>query len=74
LKEKTFSSETVTKDYKKALKVYNHIQLISASKLLITYVNALGASNKKLYFNRYGLHAMPSMLIGRVLRNEIKRW
>ena len=74
LKEKTFSSETVTKDYKKALKVYNHIQLISASKLLITYVNALGGSNKKLYFNRYGLHAMPSMLIGRVLRNEIKRW
>lgn len=74
LKERTFSNDAVTKDYKKALKVYNHLQLISASKLLITYVNALGGSNKKLYFNRYGLHSMPSMLIGRVLRGEIKRW
>jgi hypothetical protein len=74
IKERTFTNEAVAKDYKKALKVYNHIQLISASKLLITYVNGLGGNGKKLYFNRYGLHAMPSILMGRVLRGELKRW
>jgi len=74
VKNKKFQDETIQKNYSGALKVYNQLQLISATKLLLTYINALGGSDKKIYFNRYGLHSMPSMLIGRVLRNEIKRW
>jgi hypothetical protein len=56
------------------LKIYSQLQLISATKLLISYINALGGDDKNIYFNRYGLHSMPSILMGRVLRNEIKRW
>lgn len=70
IKDKTFSDEKVQKSYKNALSIYTQLQLISATKLLITYINALGGDDKKIYFNRYGLHAMPSMLISRVLRGE----
>ena len=74
VKAKKFDDERVQKNYSGALKVYNQLQLISATKLLLTYINALGGTDKKIYFNRYGLHSMPSMLIGRVLRGEIQRW
>ena len=74
LKQKTFTDEKTQKQYKAALKVYNYLQLISASKLQLAYVNALGGSSKKIYFNRYGMHSMPSILIGRVLRGEISKW
>lgn len=74
IKSKKFDNEKVQKTYGGALKVYNQLQLISATKLLLTYINALGGSDKKIYFNRYGLHSMPSMLIGRVLRGEVQRW
>ena len=74
LKEKTFSDEKIQKNYKNALAIYTQLQLISATKLLITFVGALGGDDKKIYFNRYGLHSMPSMLIGRVLRGDIQRW
>lgn len=74
LKEKTFENEAKQKVYKNASNIYNQIQLISATKLLLTYINALGGDDKKIYFNRFGLHSMPSMLIGRVLRGEVRRW
>lgn len=74
LKERTFTSEGVQKNHTKALGIYTHLQLISATKLLLTYVNALSADDKKIFFNNYGLHAMPSMLLGRVLRGDIPRW
>jgi exopolyphosphatase/pppGpp-phosphohydrolase len=74
LRNAQFSDEKVSKNYTNALKIYNQMQLISATKLLITYITALGGDEKKIYFNRYGLHAMPSMLIGRVLRGDIQRW
>ena len=74
IKSKKIDNEKAQKNYSGALKVYNQLQLISATKLLLTYINALGGSSKKIYFNRFGLHSMPSMLIGRVLRNEIPRW
>ena len=74
IKARKFADENVQKNYLKALKVYNQFQLVSATKLLITFVNALGGGEKELYFNRYGLHSMPSILIGRVERGEIKNW
>lgn len=74
LQNKTFSDVEVQTNYSRALKIYNQLQLISATKLLVTYINALSGDDKNIYFNRYGLHSMPSMLIGRVLRNEIPRW
>jgi hypothetical protein len=74
IKARKFADENVQKNYIKALKVYNQFQLVSATKLLITFVNALGGGEKELYFNRYGLHSMPSILIGRVERGEIKNW
>lgn len=74
LQAKKFDSEAKQKNFNGALKIYNQLQLISATKLLITYINALGGEDKKIYFNRYGLHSMPSILIGRVLRGEVKRW
>lgn len=74
LKEKTLSDEAKQKNYKNASNIYNQIQLISATKLLLTYINALGGDEKRIYFNRFGLHSMPTMLIGRVLRNEVRRW
>ena len=74
LKTKTFTNEKVQKQYRSALTIYNQQQLISATRLLLTYVNALGGDEKKIYFNRYGMHSMPSMLMGRALRGDIKRW
>lgn len=74
LKNKVFADEKVSKTYKSSFKIYTHTQLMSASKLVMTYVNSLSGSNKKIFFNRYGLHAMPSMLVGRVLRGEITKW
>jgi hypothetical protein len=74
LQEKTFTDPVKQKNYTKALGIYNYLQLISATKLLTTYVNALSADNKKIYFNTWGLHAMPATLMGRVLRGEIPRW
>lgn len=74
LSERTFTDEKVQKNYTKALGIYNYLQLISATKLLTVYVNALSADNKKIFFNTYGLHAMPATLMGRVLRGEIPRW
>lgn len=74
LKERTLPDEAKQKNYKNASNIYNQIQLISATKLLLTYINALGGDEKKIYFNRFGLHSMPTMLIGRVLRGEIRRW
>lgn len=74
LQEKQISDEKKQKTYKGALKIYNQLQLISATKLLVTYINAFSGDEKTIYFNRYGLHSMPSILIGRVLRNEVKRW
>lgn len=74
LKEKTLSDEAKQKNYKNASNIYNQIQLISATKLLLTYINALGGDEKKIYFNRFGLHSMPTMLIGRVLRGEVRKW
>ena len=74
IKTRKFNNESVQKNYTKALTVYNQFQLISATKLLITFVNALGGGDKELYFNRYGLHSMPSILIGRAERGEIKNW
>lgn len=74
IKSKTFSDKKVDEEYKKALRIYDHLSLLSATKLLVTYVNALGGDEKSIYFNRYGLHSMPSMLIGRVLRGDIPRW
>lgn len=74
LQEKQITDEKKQKAYKGALKIYNQLQLISATKLLVTYINAFSGDEKTIYFNRYGLHSMPSILIGRVLRNEVKRW
>jgi exopolyphosphatase/pppGpp-phosphohydrolase len=74
LKERTFDNPDQQKSYKNACNIYNQVQLISATKLLLTYINALGGDDKKIYFNRFGLHSMPTMLIGRVLRGEISRW
>jgi exopolyphosphatase/pppGpp-phosphohydrolase len=74
LKGKTFSDERTQKNYKNALGIYTQLQLISATKLLTTFVAALGGDDKKIFFNRYGLHSMPSMLIGRVLRGDIAKW
>lgn len=74
LKSKTFTDEKINANYQKALKIYNHLQLLAATKLLVTYVRALGGDEKKIYFNRYGLHSMPSMLMGRALRGDISRW
>ncbi len=74
LKNKTFADEKINANYQKSLKIYNHLQLLAATKLLVTYVKALGGDEKKIYFNRYGLHSMPSMLMGRVLRGDIARW
>jgi exopolyphosphatase/pppGpp-phosphohydrolase len=74
LKERTLTDEKKQKNYKNASNIYNQIQLISATKLLLTYINALGGDDKKIYFNRFGLHSMPTMLIGRVLRGEVSRW
>lgn len=74
LKSKTFTDEKINSNYQKALKIYNHLQLLAATKLLVTYVRALGGDEKKIYFNRYGLHSMPSMLMGRALRGDINRW
>ena len=74
LQEKQIADEKKQKAYKGALKIYNQLQLISATKLLVTYITALSGDDKTIYFNRYGLHSMPSILIGRVLRNEVKRW
>lgn len=74
LQNKVLTDESKQKTYNSALKIYNQLQLISATKLLNTYINALGGDEKSIYFNRYGMHSMPSILIGRVLRSEIKRW
>jgi exopolyphosphatase/pppGpp-phosphohydrolase len=74
LKDKTFENEKMQKNYKSALGIYSQLQLISATKLLLTYVQTLGGDEKKIYFNRYGLHSMPSMLMGKIFRNEIKKW
>ena len=74
LQAKQISDEKKQKAFNSALKIYSQLQLISATKLLVTYINALSGDEKKIYFNRYGLHSMPSILIGRVLRGEIKRW
>ena len=74
LKNKTFTDDRFNTNYQKSLKIYNHLQLLAATKLLVTYVRALGGDEKKIYFNRYGLHSMPSMLMGRVLRGDIPRW
>lgn len=74
LQSKTFTDEKIQKNYNGALKVYSQLQLISATKLLLTYINALSGDDKSIYFNRYGLHSMPSILIGRVLRGDVKRW
>jgi exopolyphosphatase/pppGpp-phosphohydrolase len=74
LRDKTFSDEKVQKNYKSALNIYTQLQLISATKLLVTFVGALGGDDKQIYFNRYGLHSMPSILIGRVLRGDVQRW
>jgi hypothetical protein len=60
------------KNYKKALSIYNQLQLIAASKLFLTYVDAVEAKKKSIYFNRHGLHAMPSVLMGRYLRKDLK--
>lgn len=74
LRNKTFDDERKQKNYKGALNIYTQLQLISATKLLITFVSALGGDDKQIYFNRYGLHSMPSILIGRVLRGDVSRW
>lgn len=74
LQNRKLTDEKKQKAYTGALKIYNQQQLISATKLLVTYINALGGDDKSIYFNRFGLHSMPSILMGRVLRNEIKRW
>lgn len=74
IKKKTFEDAEKMSNYKKALTIYKQEQLISATKLLLTYVNALGGDEKQIFFNRYGLHSMPSMLMGRVLRGDIPRW
>lgn len=59
-------------NYKKSLSIYNHLQLIAASKLFLTYADAVDANQKQIYFNRYGLHAMPSVILGRYLRGDLK--
>ena len=76
LQTKTFAEtdEAHAKAYKGALKVYNQLQLMSATKLLLSYINALSGDDKQIYFNRYGLHSMPSILMGRAMRGDIKRW
>lgn len=74
LKDKTFTDEKMQKNYKNALTIYNQLQLMSATKLLVTFIGALGGDDKKIYFNRYGLHSMPSILIGRVMRGDVQRW
>lgn len=74
LQAKQLGDEKKQKAYSGALKIYSQLQLISATKLLVTYINAFSGDEKSIYFNRFGLHSMPSILIGRVLRNEIKRW
>lgn len=74
LQARQIGDEKKQKAYGGALKIYNQLQLISATKLLVTYITALSGDDKTIYFNRYGLHSMPSILIGRVLRNEVKRW
>lgn len=74
LREKTFQDEKTQKNYKGALNIYTQLQLISATKLLVTFIGALGGDDKQIYFNRYGLHSMPSILIGRVLRGDVSRW
>jgi exopolyphosphatase/pppGpp-phosphohydrolase len=74
LKTKTFTDEKMEKNYKSALSIYTQLQLISATKLLVTFVGALGGDDKQIYFNRYGLHSMPSILIGRVERGDVEKW
>lgn len=74
LQARQIGDEKKQKAYGGALKIYNQLQLISATKLLVTYITALSGDDKTIYFNRYGLHSMPSILIGRVLRSEVKRW
>lgn len=74
LREKTFENEKLQKNYKNALNIYTQLQLISATKLLLTYINALGGDEKTIYFNRYGMHSMPSMLMSRAIRGDIPRW
>ena len=74
LQTRQIGDEKKQKAYSGALKIYNQLQLISATKLLVTYITALSGDDKTIYFNRYGLHSMPSILMGRVLRNEVKRW
>lgn len=74
VRNRTFTNEKTQKMYRSALTIYNQQQLISATKLLLTYINALSGDDKKIFFNRYGMHSMPSMLMGRVLRGDIRRW
>lgn len=74
LQNKKLTDEKKQKAYTGALRIYNQLQLISATKLLVTYINAFSGEDKNIFFNRYGLHSMPSILMGRVLRNEVKRW
>ena len=74
LSNRTFKNPKQEATYKKVLEIYNYRQLISATKLLLTYINALSAEDRKIYFNTWGLYAMPAALLGRMLRGEIPRW
>jgi hypothetical protein len=71
IKQKTFEDSKVQDNYKSALNVYSRIQLISATKLLLLYIKALKGQDKYIYFNRWGLQSMPSILIGKAERKEI---
>lgn len=64
-------SQPLQDNYKKALSIYNNLQLIAASKLFLTYADAVDANRKQIFFNRHGLHAMPSVLVGRYLRGDL---
>jgi hypothetical protein len=84
IRDESYYNSLLTKDvsalspklqanYKKALEIYsNQFQLIAASKLFLTYVDAVDGNRKTIYFNRHGLYAMPSVLVGRYLRGDLK--
>lgn len=71
LRDLSSLSEAQQKSYKKALGIYNQLQLIAASKLFLTYVDAVKGREKAIIFNRNGLQAMPSVLLSRYLRGSI---
>ena len=83
IRDESYYNSLLTKDvsalspklqanYKKSLEIYNNLQLIAASKLFLTYVDAVDANRKQIFFNRHGLYAMPSVLVGRYLRGDLK--